>query len=86
MGIGGFDYEQVKRQGKIAIYKQTKPGQPLNVHYEVGVIRQNKSWSAFGLDYEASESWPRNEEWGTLAWTYQDLPSARLRFETLTKP
>ncbi len=74
------------RDGNVAIYKQTKAGQPGNVHFEVGRIRENKARIQFGKEFEACESWPSSEEWGVRAWTYGDLASAKKRAYTLMPP
>lgn len=71
-------YEQVFRQGNVAIYRQTKEGQTWEA-FEVGRIRQNKARETFGKQFEASESWPTSEEWGIRAYTYTDLASAKTR-------
>jgi hypothetical protein len=79
----GFDFEQVFREGNVAIYRQTKEGQPGNVHFEVGRIRENKAREQFGKHFEACESWPNSEEWGVRCWTYPDLVGAKARAATL---
>ncbi len=82
----GFDYEQVFRQGDIAIYKQTKKESPANIHFEVGIIQKNKEREMFGVKMEANESWPPSTAWGILAWTYGDLASAKRRAMSLLPP
>lgn len=79
----GFDYNQVFRQGNIAIYRQTKTNCPTFEAFEVGRIRENKARECFGQHFEASESWPSSEEWGVKAWTCQDLSDARRRVAAL---
>jgi len=80
-----FDYEQVFRQGQIAIYRQTKPGQA-GEHFEVGKIRQNKARHQFGTDIPARESWPNSEEWGVRAYTYTDFRHAKARALAMIPP
>ena len=80
---GGFDYEQVFRDGSVAIYRQTKKGQYLE-RFEVGRIRENQARETFGKHFEASESWPSSEEWGVRAYTCTDLARAKERAATLT--
>jgi hypothetical protein len=72
----GFLFEQVERTGNVAIYRQTKPGQAWE-RFEVGRIRQNATYDAFGKHFEASESWPRSEEWGISAFTLTTLEEAQ---------
>lgn len=81
----GFDYEQVRRLAGVAIYKQTKGGQPHNIHFEVGIIKENKAWEAFGLKHPAKESWPSSEQWGIMGFTFCDLPSAEAMMARLVK-
>lgn len=78
----GFNYEQVQRDGLVAIYRQTKPEQHWEA-FEVGRIRQNEARDAFGKHFEASETWPSSEEWGIRAWTCTTLARARERAATL---
>ncbi len=82
----GFIYNQVCRDGQIAIFKQSRPGIQANTHYEVGRIRQNAARIQFGTEIPARESWPSGEEWGIRAWTYGDLRRAKERMATLTPP
>lgn len=72
----GFDFEQVFRQGNVAIYKQTKAEQPGNIHFEVGKIRENKARDQFGQHFEACESWPSSEEWGVRGFSYFSFEEA----------
>ena len=74
----GMNYEQVFRDGNVAIYRQTKAGQSWEA-FEVGKIRQNKARIVFGRVFEASESWPNSEEWGVRAWTCATLSRAKGR-------
>jgi hypothetical protein len=73
---GGFDYEQVFREGNIAIYRQTKAGQCWEA-FEVGRIRENRARTVFGKEFDASESWPTSEEWGIRAWTCETQSRAK---------
>ena len=73
---GGMTYEQVMRQGNVAIYRQTKSGQSWEA-FEVGRIRRNQAREAFGRTFEASETWPSSEEWGIRAWTCKTLARAK---------
>jgi hypothetical protein len=78
----GFNYEQITRQGDVAIYRQTKDRQSWEA-FEVGRIRQNEAREAFGKQFEAAESWPRSKEWGILAYTCTTLANAQERFRQL---
>lgn len=78
----GFDFKLVRREGRFAIYTKTKPTYK-TPSFEVGVIRRNKARTAFGRDFEDSESWPSSEEWGVRAWTYTNLDDSVRRLESL---
>lgn len=75
-------YEQIFREGDVAIYRQTKAGQESEA-FEVGRIRHNKARDTFGKHFEASESWPSSEEWGIRAWTCTTLRRAKERAYTM---
>ena len=86
----GFTFTQVKRAGQVAIYQQEKPmadhPDQMQVHFEVGIIRQNEAFFAYGKQFEASETWPASEEWGKRGFTYADLSHAEAKFAVLTLP
>lgn len=69
----GFDYEQVYREGDIAIYKQT---QGSGTWFEVFTVQKNAARIIAGVVIAASESMPGNEAWGQKGWTYRDFPAA----------
>ena len=82
---GGFVYDQIIRSGNLAIYQQHKPGQS-GKWFEVGIIKANPRYEAYGKVIEASESWPPSTQWGVFAWTYSDLAGAKRRMVTLLPP
>ena len=76
----GFNYTQLERTDKAAIYKQVwgKDGSPA---YEVIAIRVRQPDALFP---EIREEYPSSEKWGKLGWTYTDYEKAREKFKTLT--
>lgn len=83
-----FFYEQVLRDGQIAIYKQRlnatadKPARGC-LAYEVIKMRQIPESEMFGKVVEAHEAAPGNEQWGTLGWTFPSLERAKVKFHAL---
>lgn len=87
-GKNGFHYEQVLRNGQIAIYKQRLPAtedKPVRgCHaYEVIVIRKKEESVMFGRVVEAHEIGPSNEEFGRLGWSYPTLERAKAKLHEL---
>lgn len=80
---GGYEFEQVVREGDVAIYGQKRPGQPGAWYYEVVKIRRRAAREAFGVQFEAGEYYPSSEEWGVFGWTYMDFPRAKGWMDTL---
>lgn len=70
----GFTYRQIRRQGNVAIYSQHlkgRSGKPLA--YEVVVIKQHGEYTLGGVVIPAGESYPGNELFGKLGWSYSSL-------------
>ena len=69
-----FLYHQEWRNENFAIYSQW-----LNdklIAYESIRIRKNKSHERYGKNYEASESYPTDREWGINGFTSKSLTEA----------
>jgi len=80
----GFTYRQLKRQGNIAIFEQTKPGSSLN-NYEVVKIGRHNGYVMGGVFIEPAETYPGSSLWGITAWTCTSMDAAMERFEALSK-
>lgn len=67
----GFDYVQIAREGKHAIFRKKRIGHDYEV-FEVVVVQDRKehTWPN-GLTSPAHEAMPGNEEWGVKGWTCQ---------------
>lgn len=78
-----FHYEQVLRDGQIAIYKQRlRPGVGC-LAFEVIRIKQVPEATMFGKVIEAHEAGPSNEDFGTFGWSYPTLERAKAKFHAL---
>jgi hypothetical protein len=66
----GFTHTLIAREGNVAIYEQCSIGSPdPSVCYEVIRIRRRESFQIEGRLIEASEIYPRPEDWGSNGWT-----------------
>ena len=72
----GFLYDQIERQGDVAIYSQTNHAGV--VRYEVIRIRiqREHTWPN-GTTTPEKEAYPGSNAWGTLAWTLYTLADAQ---------
>ena len=78
----GFVYQQVEREGGMAIYSQTHPGGA--VRYEVIRIRLQRehTWPT-GVTTPEKEAYPGSTSWGRLGWTFFGLETARAKLLAL---
>jgi hypothetical protein len=81
----GFDYKQVKRTDKAAIYAQYMTGGTLLIGYEVFQIFEQKESDTIiagnPIHYENKELFPSDEAFGKFAWSFQSLQRAETFFE-----
>lgn len=78
----GFVYRQVKRQGDLAIFEQTREGSQLH-NYEVVKIGRHNGYTMGGVYIEPSETYPGSSLWGILGWTCTSMEDAEKRFSTI---
>ena len=78
----GFTYNQLKREGKRAIFQQTREGSSLN-NYEVVKIGRHNGYVMGGMSIEPAETYPGSSLWGITAWTCTSIDEALKRYETL---
>ena len=78
----GFFYEQVERQGDVALYTQTNHAGI--VRYEVVRIRiqREHTWPN-GTTTPEKEAYPGSNSWGTLGWTFIERPLAEDKLRAL---
>ena len=74
----GFNYKQIVRNNKAAIYSQD------DRWYEVIKIRVRGEMVLDGNVVEAGESYPPSERWGTLGWTYGSLEDAMKKYDEIS--
>jgi len=77
----GFDYSQVLRDEKKAIYCQHVT--PNLEYFEVFKIQTHLERVFKGGTIPAGESFPSNEGFGVTAWTYRTLEKAMVKYNTL---
>ena len=78
----GFLYEQLDRQGDVALYTQTNHAGI--VRYEVVRIRiqREHTWPN-GTTTPEKEAYPGSNSWGTLGWTFIERPLAEDKLRAL---
>jgi hypothetical protein len=77
----GFNYRQIARQGKIAIYEQAWTGRPEpSRSYELIRIRRREGFQIDGRFIEPAEVYPRPELWGADGFTVTDRNEAWSKF------
>ena len=80
----GWHFKQLKREGMIAIYLRTKPGEHTLIEsYEVIEIITEPDKFRFGKSIPVHERYPGDEEWGKYGWTYRSLSGAQSKFKRL---
>jgi len=78
----GFTYTQLKREGKRAIFQQTRAGSCVN-NYEVVKIGRHNGYIMGGVAIAPAETYPGSSLWGITAWTCCSLEEATKRYEGL---
>jgi len=69
---GGFDYQQIYREGDVAIYKQTRNGKEDSAAFEVIRIRRHDGFHIGDRFVEPAEVYPNSEAWGSDGFTLTD--------------
>ena len=79
-----FNYKQILRDGKIAIYEQTlKDGKKLN--YEVVIIEEHNGYEIAGNKFPPAEMYPSSNQWGVKGFTFTNYDDALIKFKKLKK-
>jgi len=80
----GFNYQQIAREGDVAIYEQTWTGmsEP-SPCWEVIRIRRHEGFQIRGRFVEPAEVYPNSEAWGTDGFTFSDKEAAFAKFREL---
>lgn len=85
--IGEFTHEQIQRDDRFAIYRQSREGSE-SVSYEVIRIQTHEDGRIPNGDgtfreIEAGETYPKAHHWGRDGWTFSSLVEAQERFSQL---
>lgn len=84
-----YEYHQIKRSDKAAIYSQCLPGGELVIAYEVFQIRQQKAGEGIlggvTITFVEKELFPSDEEFGKTAWSFTGLERAEKCFIGLSR-
>jgi hypothetical protein len=78
----GFDFKQLMRDGRVALFVKTKP-QFARESHEVVIVQRIKERTICGRRVEAHEAMPSPEQWGVAGWTFTDLEKAKAKFNQL---
>jgi hypothetical protein len=78
----GFTYTQLKREGKKAIFEQTRPGSSIH-NYEVVKIGRHNGYVMGGMTIEPAETYPGSSLWGITGWTCTSIDDAMKRYNDL---
>jgi hypothetical protein len=80
----GFDYKQLYRDGKFAIYEQTKEGCEFK-KYEAIVIESHNGYEIAGNFCPPSEMYPNAGQWGDKGFTLDSYEDAKEKMKVLKK-
>lgn len=75
----GFTFNQIIREGDVAVYEQIIPETGKRIAYEVFEVMKKKAATINGSIIEARETSPSNEQWGTNGFTVYDLSHAKVK-------
>jgi len=76
---GGFQFKQMRRHGKVALFLKAKQGHS-HPTYETVIIQTHHAERAFGRDLPEREVMPSSETWGAQGWSDSDLDCALARY------
>ena len=77
-----FDFRQLQRSGRVALFAKTKPGHTRET-YEVVIIQHIKARQFRNCFTEAHEAMPSPSQWGMAGWTFSDPAKAIAKFNKL---
>lgn len=82
--LKGFEYKQVFRDGKFAIYEQTKDGYNFK-KYETVIIESHNGYELAGQYFPPSEMYPSTSMWGMKGFTMESYDDAIEKIKYLKK-
>lgn len=78
----GFDFEQLKRIGNVALYRKTNG----NIEsFELVKVQAHDGYFIKDVEMPPAEFYPSSEQWGTNGWTFTTRDEAELMFQKLAK-
>jgi hypothetical protein len=80
----GFNYKQLYRDGKFAIYEQTKDNYDLK-KYEAIVIESHNGYEIAGIYCPPSEMYPNASQWGDKGFTLDTFDEAMEKIDFIKK-
>ena len=78
---GGFTHKQIKRVGKVAIFKRWLKNKTADHHYEVVKISSHNGYKLGGAYIDSAETYPGASLWGIQGWTCNTLERAEEHFK-----
>lgn len=82
--LKGFDFKQLFRNGKFAIYEQTKSGYKFK-KYEAVIIESHNGYELAGQYFPPSEMYPSTSMWGVKGFTMESYDDAVEKIKYLEK-
>ena len=79
----GFTHKVIERRGMVLLVERQHRDVSVP-HWEVVKIRVKPERLLHGRRVEEGEAYPSPEDWGSYGWTYNDLGTARAKFDSLT--
>jgi hypothetical protein len=73
----GFTFTQIKREGDVAIYRQTKGNFEA---FEVIIIDRHNGYKLGDAEIPPAETYPSSSQWGSHGWTLRTLDRAHEKF------
>lgn len=86
----GFDFKQVVRNQRFAIYQKSKPGAEPGAILtgweviEIQRVPEDRALPNGDISRKGDEFYPHGELWGPKAWTFRSVTAAWAKFKTLT--
>ena len=79
----GFYHEQIKRVGRVGLFRRRAVNGPVRWHYEVVKISRHNGYNVgtSGALIEAAETYPGASLWGIQGWTCTTLDMAEAKYK-----
>lgn len=79
----GLDYTQIYRGTRSCLYRQTYQGETIG--FEVFIITNQSETILYGIVYPAREPWPKDEDFGEIAWSWRTLEQCTVKFQNIER-